>query len=502
MNAFPLYRRAPLKPQSVSREALKDHATELLSAGNRLAMIACHDDGEQLRVVYTFADDAPGQIRELVVHVPCDDAWIPSLAAVSFPAGNFEREMRGLFGLRPVDHPQPHRLVRHGHWPRGWYPMRHDAILHPAFEADTESFPFLEVEGPGVYEIAVGPIHAGIIEPGHFRFSVVGETIIRMEARQWYMHRGVEKLFEARHPKDGIELAEAVAGDSAVGHGLAYVMAVEDALQIEVSETHRLQRALLLELERLYNHVTDLGALANDAGFGIVNSHTSLLRETLLRINKGVTGHRLLRGALSIGGTALLTLPDQKDLKNIADGVADIVAVTLDHSIVRDRFTGTAQLPTSQAVSLGALGPVARASGISKDARLQHPFIDLGDAFHIVTETDGDVLARYLVRAREVAVSVAIADGLIDRIRRNPNKTVQPPKAVAPGAGLGVVEGWRGTICHRVELDRNGSLSRVKIVDPSFFNWPALPIALTDTIVPDFPLTNKSFNLSYSGNDL
>jgi Ni,Fe-hydrogenase III large subunit len=380
--------------------------------------------------------------------------------------------------------------------------LRHDAIQHPTFDADTESFPFLEVEGPGVYEIAVGPIHAGIIEPGHFRFSVVGETIIRMEVRQWYMHRGIEKLFEGRRPKDGIELAEAVAGDSAVGHCLAYLMAVEEALQIEVSETHLLQRALLLELERLYNHVTDLGALANDAGFGVVNSHSGLLRETLLRINKEVTGHRLLRGALNVGGTTLLSLPDQKTLKHITEAAADIVAVTLDHSIVRDRFTGTAHLPTLQAGSLGALGPVARASGISTDARLQHPFVDLGDAFHIVTETDGDVLARFQVRAREVAISVAIANSLIDRLRGDPSKTVPTPKAIGPGAGLGLVEGWRGTICHRVELDRKGNLSRVKIVDPSFFNWPSLPIALADTIVPDFPLTNKSYNLSYSGNDL
>lgn len=505
MNALLTYGHAPLSPRIVSREALKDQASELLSTGSRLAMVTCHDDGDRLRVVYTFAGDAPGQIRELVVHVPADDPWIPSLAAVSFPAGNFEREMRGLFGLRPVDHPQPYRLVRHGHWPRGWYPMRHDAIQNPTFEADTESFPFLEVEGPGVYEIAVGPIHAGIIEPGHFRFSVVGETIIRMEARQWYMHRGIERLFQGRHPEDGIELAEAVAGDSAVGHCLAYVMAVEDALQVEVSETDRLQRALLLELERLYNHVTDLGALANDAGFGVVNSHASRLRETLLRINKEVTGHRFLRGALSVGGTVLHTLPDPKILEEVAADVADIVAVTLDHSIVRDRFTGTAHLPTGQAGSLGALGLVARASGITTDARLQHPFIDLGESFQIVTETGGDVRARYLVRAREVAISVAIADGLIERLHK-PASTVPASTATATAtatrAGLGVVEGWRGTICHRVELDSDGNLSRVKIVDPSFFNWPALPIALSDTIVPDFPLANKSFNLSYSGNDL
>jgi Ni,Fe-hydrogenase III large subunit/Ni,Fe-hydrogenase III component G len=501
MSSTVSYRRAPLNPHAVPREALKDQVSELLAAGGRLVTVTCHDDGEQLRVVYSFDGVEPGHIDELVVHVPLDDPWIPSLAAVSFPAGNFEREMRGLFGLRPVNHPQPHRLVRHGHWPRGWYPMRRDAIQNPTFNADTESFPFLEVEGPGVYEIAVGPIHAGIIEPGHFRFSVVGETIIRMEARQWYMHRGIEKLFQGREPGGGIELAEAVAGDSPVGHGLAYVMAVEDALQIAVPETDRLQRALLLELERLHNHITDLGALANDAGFGIVNAHASWVRETLLRINKEVTGHRFLRGALSVGGTVLRTLPDPKVLVDIADQVADIVTVTLDHSIVRDRFVGTARVSTGQAESVGALGLVARASGVNTDARLEHPFVDLGEEFHIVTETGGDVHARYLVRAREFAVSIAVVKDLIERLGVS-RKSAPRHKATASRAGLGIVEGWRGTICHRVELDRDGNLSRVKIVDPSFFNWPALPIALSDTIVPDFPLVNKSFNLSYSGNDL
>ena len=505
MNAASAYRHAPLHPQPVRRQDLLTEAATLLETGHRLAMISCHDDKNQLRVVYTFTGVTTHQVSELVVRVPAADPWVPSLAALSYPAGNFEREMRDLFGLRPVDHPQPYRLVRHGHWPRGWYPMRHDATATPAFEPDTESFPFLEVEGPGVYEIAVGPIHAGIIDPGHFRFSVVGETIIRMEARQWYMHRGIEKLFEGRAPADGIGLAELIAGDTAIGHSLAYVMAVEDALGIDVSEAHRQQRALLLELERAYNHVTDLGALANDAGFSIINSHAGLLRETLVRLNQEVTGHRLLRGSLTIGGTSIHALPDPETLQRIADDVAELVAITLDHTIVRNRFTGTAHLPDGQARALGTLGYVARASGIETDARREHPFADLGDNFHIVTETGGDVRARFLVRAGEFAVSTAVAIDLVNGLR-SPARTHRAPKKApektAGNAGLGIVEGWRGTICHRVEIGRNGTITRTKVVDPSFFNWPALPVALSDTIVPDFPLANKSFNQSYSGNDL
>jgi Ni,Fe-hydrogenase III large subunit/Ni,Fe-hydrogenase III component G len=503
MNTPHSFHHAPLHAHPVDRDSLLHEATALLAAGNRLAMISCHDDDDdtQLRVVYTFTGDTPHHVSELVVSVPGDDPWVPSLAALSYPAGNFEREMRDLYGLRPVNHPQPYRLVRHGHWPRGWYPMRHDAAKIPIFEPDTESFPFLEVEGPGVYEIAVGPIHAGIIEPGHFRFSVVGESIIRMEARQWYMHRGIEKLFEGRTPRAGIELAEAIAGDTVIGHSLAYVMAVEAASGTEVSETDRLLRALLLELERMYNHVTDLGALANDVGFGVVNSYAGRLRESLLRINKSVTGHRYLRGALTIGGTMVQLLPNPDDLRRIAQELEEIVDITLDHSIVRDRFTGTGTLPADQALLLGTLGYVARASGSHNDARQDYPFADLGEAFHVVTETGGDVLSRYRVRAGEFAVSAATAIDLIRRLGGQKG-TGWSTEAAEPGQGLALVEAARGTICHRVEIGKRGQLTRLKAVDPSFFNWPALPTALADTIVPDFPLVNKSFGQSYAGNDL
>lgn len=503
MDAFASQHR-PLHPHPTERDTLASDAGRLIAQGARLVMISCHQDpDEHLRVVYTFTADIPGEVNELAVSVPDTgrDRWIPSLAHLSYPAGSFEREMRDLYGIRPVGHPQPHRLVRHGHWPRGWYPHRNDAHTIPAFEPDSESFPFVEVEGPGIYEIAVGPIHAGIIDPGHFRFSVVGETIIRMEARQWYMHRGIEKLFEGRSPTAAIELAEAVAGDSVIGHSLAYVMAVEDALGIIVPEPDRVQRAIMLELERLYNHITDLGALANDAGYSIINAHALRLRETLLRHNQQITGHRFLRGALTLGGTRLDQLPDTNLLRNVAAAVEELVTLTLEQSIVRDRFTGTARLTTDQAHTLGTLGYIARASGIITDARIEHPFLDLGDQFTVVTETTGDVLARYLVRASEFAVSARLVVDLTDRATGRYNRPARTERP-ASQAGLGIVEGWRGAISHRVELGVDGTLTRVKIVDPAFLNWPALPIALSDTIVPDFPLTNKSFNQSYAGNDL
>ena len=487
--------------QQVTATTLRSEVTSRLSDGFRVALVSGCEDPDGLRVVYVLVRSDDDLRVELSLPVARREPVIPSLAACDYSLGRFEREVRDLYGITPAHHPLPHRLVRHGHWPRGWYPMRDDADPHPRFDLDVGSFPFLEVAGDGVYEIPVGPVHAGLIEPGHFRFSVVGETILRLKARLWFVHRGIEKLFEGRRPNNGIELAERISGDTAVGHTLAYVMAVEDAAGIAVAENDRLARALLLELERMHNHIADLGALANDVGFGIASVHAQRLREQMLRLNKATTGHRLLRGGISVGGARLLELPEVGAVNEVAAAVADLAAVTLGNSTVRDRFAGTAVLPAETAANLGTLGYVARASGIDVDARRDHPFVDLGSDFQVVLEQGGDVLARYLVRLREVAVSARLVETLSGRLAGD-NGSGTEAQTYSAGSGLGLVEGWRGTIAHRVELDREGAVSRLKIVDPSFFNWPALPVALADTIVPDFPLVNKSFNQSYAGNDL
>jgi Ni,Fe-hydrogenase III large subunit/Ni,Fe-hydrogenase III component G len=496
-------RRADPVRETLERDQVPAIACRLLDEGWRLALVAAHDDPDGLRIVYSFLRPV-GQRHELSVRVPRDDAWIHSLAHASFPAGRFEREMRDLYGIRPEGHPLPLRLARHGHWPSGYHPMRHDADPMPRFDQDIDSYPFIPVEGDGVYEIPVGPIHAGLIEPGHFRFSVVGETILQMKARLWFLHRGLEKLFEGRTPESGIDLAERISGDTAVGHGLAYVMAVEDALGIEVDGSARATRALLLECERLYNHVSDLGALANDVGYGVAHAHAQRLREALLRHNRALTGHRLLRGGITIGGAGLIDPPDLALLRRIGDEVAELVDITVANSVVADRFTGTSVLSPEQALHIGTLGYVARASGVVVDARADHPFVDL-PGFQPVIEEAGDVMARYLVRAREVAASLQIIEHLarpVDAGQVTARGTAPARPAGSSAAGLGVVEAWRGTLCHRVEIGRDGLLTRVRAVDPSFFNWPALAPSLRDTIVPDFPLTNKSFNQSYAGNDL
>jgi Ni,Fe-hydrogenase III large subunit len=343
-------------------------------------------------------------------------------------------------------------------------------------------------------------VHAGLIEPGHFRFSVVGESILRLKARLWFVHRGVERLFQGRDAAAAVDLAERISGDTSAGHALAHSLAVEEALGVELEEpVHRL-RALLIELERLYNHAADLGALANDVGFGLANAHAQRVRELVLRINAQVTGHRLLRGAISPGGVALQALPDADRLQELADDVAEIAELTLGNSVIYDRFAGTSVLHRDDAVAMGTLGYVARASGIVTDARLDHPTVDL--PITEVTATAGDVLARYTVRRDEFAASVALCRNIIDGHHGPLEVRTQLPAPASPCRGVGIVEGWRGAIVHRVEIAGGGMISRAKIVDPSWFNWPALPVAMAETIVPDFPLTNKSFNLSYAGNDL
>jgi len=476
----------------------------LLDDGFRLALVAGHDDGDAIRVVYLLTRAADDQRAEIHVHLDHAEPRLPSLAHISFPAGRFEREVADMFGVKLVGHPLTRRLVRHQHWPESWYPMRDDAGPRPPMVDNAAPFPFLAVDGPGVYEIPVGPVHAGVIEPGHFRFSVVGETIITMKARLWFTHKGVEKLFEGRSPQEGVELAERISGDTAVGHNLAYCLALEDATDTSVPRAGQYLRALLLELERLYNHAGDIGGLANDVGYPVINAHALRIRERLMRLNRRITGHRLLRGAIIPGGASVHALPERSELEEIAADLADLADITVSSTTVIDRFTGTGILEREQALDLGTLGYVARACDLDIDARRDHPFCDLSDALRVVVHHAGDVMARFACRRDEFAISTELLTCLLDHLATADGEPTHAPLGLptTSTSGVGIVEGWRGTIVHRVELDASSQLTRVKVVDPSFFNWPAVPVALADTIVPDFPLINKSFNLSYAGNDL
>ena len=310
--------------------------------------------------------------------------------------------------------------MRHAFWPKDYFPLRKDAVPPDHFEDDGTPFPFTSVGGEGVYEIPVGPVHAGIIEPGHFRFSVIGETVIDLKIRLYFTHKGTEKLFEGRLPADGVELAERISGDTTIGHSLAYCQALESLAGTEVPSRARYLRVILLEMERLYNHIADFGAIANDTGFAIANAHCSRLREQLLRLNKSLTGNRLLRGGIVPGGVRF-DLPDGLDLSaelySILADFNEIVDISLQNTILTDRLEGAGCLTRQTAVDHGALGYVARASGVDIDARRDHPFAAYGELdFKVPVYESGDVYARTMMRVKEAAQSVALIRQAIKRL--------------------------------------------------------------------------------------
>jgi Ni,Fe-hydrogenase III large subunit/Ni,Fe-hydrogenase III component G len=475
--------------------------------GAELIFMAAADrrvDRAAFEVHYLFTPGRENWFIHATAVVPPDAPALSSLATFHYPASRFEREIYDLFGIRAEGHPDPRPLVRHGFWPADYFPLRRDAVPRE-FSDDGRSFPFTEVGGEGVYEIPVGPVHAGIIEPGHFRFSVVGETIIDMKSRLYFTHKGTEKLFEGREPAGGVELAERISGDTSVGHSLAFCQALEAATGVQVPERAKHVRVILLELERLYNHVGDFGAIANDTGYAVAHSHCFRIRERLLRLNKQLTGHRLLRGVIVPGGVRV-DLPAALDLPAEVDAALrdfdEIVGLTLENTLVVDRLDGAGRLATQTARDHGVLGYVARASGIDSDARRDHPSAAYDRlSFNVPVYEGGDVKARTLVRVEEARESVKLIRQAVRQLPDGP-LTVPLPALPAFAPAFSLVEAWRGTVIHWVMGGPDGRLYRVKVMDPSFLNWRPLSYALLKNIVPDFPLCNKSFNQSYSGNDL
>ena len=464
-------------------------------------------DSGDFTVRYAFAPPTQRPMLTARIAISAGTPVFPSLATRSFAASRFEREIHDLFGLTPSDHPDPRRLALHQFWPSGYHPLRRDVPARADFVDDGQPFPFRRVEGDGVFEITVGPVHAGIIEPGHFRFSVEGETIVNLETRLGFVHKGIEKLFETLPLARAHELAERISGDTAVGHALAFCQALEALAECRVPPRAGWLRLVALELERLYNHVGDVGMILNDTGYAFAHAHCFRLREQLLRLNARLSGHRLLRGAVQPGGVgdrlARAPLTEAADeVEAIVREFVDVAALALDNTMVLERLQGTGRLTPRTAREMQVVGLVARASGIDADVRRDVPFAAYAETdIRVAGYVEGDVWARTLVRVDEARQSAAL-------IRAAARATPAGVSAVRLGdlrAGadaIGLVEGWRGPIWHWVTAAGPATLARVKVVDPSFRNWPALEYAVLNNIVPDFPLCNKSFNLSYSGNDL
>jgi Ni,Fe-hydrogenase III large subunit len=352
----------------------------------------------------------------------------------------------------------------------------------------------------------VGPVHAGIIEPGHFNFAVAGEPILYLQLRMFYVHKGTEKRFEQLPVPHAVTLAESISGDSSFSHGVAFCQALEQAAGAEIPQRARQIRTILLELERIYNHVADIGAIAADVGFVVANAHASRLRETILCLNEELTGSRLLRGMVVAGGVrGDWDLGQRQGCLQVLSGFErdfdDLMRMIAASDSTRDRLERTGTLSPEKARALGIVGVAGRASGVDRDVRRDHPYAAYsGLSFAVPVYQEGDVFRRAQVRVDEIRQSLRIIREVESNLKPGPHRA--PMSALpADACGLGAVEGWRGEILHWIRTGPDNRLERSKIKDPSLNNWPALVEAVHGNIVADFPVINKSFNLSYSGTD-
>jgi len=495
----------------VKREQLPAVADQAAGAGLRLATLFATDDGPAKGCALHHlwaAREPPGFVR-IWTRVPADSPRFPSIAA-KYPVANwFEREVMDYFGLVPEGHPNTFRVALHDDWPDGFSALRKafaDEQKVPRVPGNNPH-PFRPVLGEGVFQVPVGPVHAGIIEPGHFRFGVAGEPVLYLQLRLFYVHKGIEKRFEKLPWRHGLFLAESISGDTAVGHALAYAHAVERLTGVEVPRRARYLRTVLLELERLYNHVADIGAIATDVAFAVPASRAQVLREGLVAIQERLFGARLLRGTVALGGVKCeLTLGRRNELLVHLDRLGrefdDLVKLLIDSGTFTDRVDGTGVLGTQAARDLGVVGIAAWASGLDLDLRRDQPHDAYASLrFQVPVEEGGDVRARLMVRAREVEQSLSILRQALEGLPEGPSFTPLPDALPASSSALGWAEAWRGECLHWVQTDEEGRVARVKVTDPSFKNWPGLGRAVPGNILPDFPVINKSFNLSYSGND-
>lgn len=484
-------------------------AAYLRSAGCRHVSVFAEDRtvDEALAYLY-YVFEHPEDSRYLVLRAPIDPSKpeFPSMAA-EVPALNWqEREIQDWFGVEALDHPNPRRVALHDNWP-DVHPLRKDFPIDtvlPPFEG--EQHVYRPTLGEGVFQIPVGPVHAGIIEPGHFNFAVAGEPILYLQLRMFYTHKGIEKKFEHLPGHHAVFLSESVSGDSSFSHGTAFCQAVERIAGVEIPKAAGLMRAILLELERMYNHVADIGAIATDVGFVIANAHASRLRENILGVTEDLTGSRLLRGVVCPGGIrrpfdrdrvsrALETLGRfERDFESLVDSIES-------SDSTRDRLERTGFLDPLKAQDLGIVGVAGRASGQDLDVRRDHPYAAYDSLrLDVPVYREGDVMRRMYVRIDEVRQSLSLIRTAHTMLDYGPYRAAMPPLPAGECA-LGVVEGWRGEILYWVRAGENNRIARCKIKDASLNNWPALVEAVQGNIVPDFPVINKSFNLSYSGTD-
>ncbi|HVX57344.1 MAG TPA: hypothetical protein VHA37_06430 [Candidatus Saccharimonadales bacterium] len=434
-----------------------------------------------------------------VLSLACPGGNFPSVGLLHPPAIRLERTISDLFGLTPRGAPDQRPWLDHGNWGLR-YPL-----AAPESGAAQEVYPFLSAEGEGISQIAVGPVHAGIIEPGHFRFHANGETVVRLEARLGYTHKGTETLMRGTSLDEAGKLAGRVSGDSTVAYAIAFARAAEAALDIEAPPRAHWLRALMAELERLANHLGDIGAICNDASFALMLAHCGILRELVLRASNICFGHRLMRDCIIAGGTArdldtAKTLVLRSLVFEIRSRFPKLVTLYDETASLQDRTVAAGILKPELALKFGAGGYVGRASGRDFDVRRDVVYPPYGQlSFEIPVMQEGDVNARVWIRIREVEQSLSLIEQILGAL---PGGPIRNENMSGAGEGLALVEGFRGDILVWLRLDADGRVARCHLRDPSWFQWPLLEAAIEGNIVADFPLCNKSFNCSYSGCDL
>lgn len=466
---------------------------ETAFAGKGFAVLAAYNKDKEYLVVKA--------------QLPADDPSFPSLTKKYTASYRFERQIESLIGLTPVGHPDLRPWIKFEDWPKDAYPLRKSFDPKKRLERVEGTYQWVRAEGEGVFEIAVGPVHAGIIEPGHFRFQAVGEDIINLETRFGYVHKGIEKRFETLPWKEAARLAGRVSGDTTVAHAIAFSMAVEEASSCAPPERALWLRALLLERERIANHLGDIGAICNDTAFTFLLYQMAILREKILKTNQRLFGHRLTMDRVTPGGVTIDLSQEGateilSEMRYISDEFERLIRIYEDNPSLEDRLYSTGVLEPDIAKEIGAVGFVARSSGVRLDARLQSPFPPYDRiAPNLTILTSGDVHARAWVRIEEVRDSIRLINEIIGTLPGGPASVEF--KDPAPGkSGFSAVEGWRGEIIYWVQCGPDGGINRCMVRDPSSVNWLSIEQAIKGNIVPDFPLCNKSFNQSYSGHDL
>jgi Ni,Fe-hydrogenase III large subunit len=455
---------------------------------------------ESAPVVHMALLDRAGAIA--VATVACPDGRFPSVGRVHAPALRLERTVRDLFGLEPEGCPDDRPWLDHGRWAvRAPLGQREPAAL-----GQEQPYRFLPAEGESLHQIPVGPVHAGIIEPGHFRFHASGETVVRLEEQLGYVHKGSESLMAGASIDIAARLAGRISGDSTVAYAIAFARAVESACGIAAPPRADAVRAIMAELERIANHLGDFGAICNDAAFTLMHTHCHVLRELVLRAAQRCFGHRLMMDCVVPGGMAVdigaVEIEVLHELvRDIRRHFPELVELYDNTASLQDRTARTGIVTAELAARFAAGGHVGRASGRGFDARKAAPYppYDMLD-FSVPVLAEGDVNARVWVRIREIEQSLSLIEQLLARLPDGPVKAALV--SAGWGEGMALVESFRGEVLVWVRLAPGGRIGRCHARDPSWFQWPLLEAAIEGNIVADFPLCNKSFNCSYSGHDL